>query len=43
MVTIHVAFDFPANTRLNLYDMQVRLVLDKTFSKRSIKLDVISL
>lgn len=43
LVTIQVATDFPATTRLSLYDMQGRLVLDKTFSEKNIQLDINSL
>jgi hypothetical protein len=39
-VTVRIAADFSATMRLSLYDMQGRLVLEKTFSERSIKLDV---
>lgn len=43
VVTIHLDNDSPAATRLSLYDMQGKLVIDKTFSERSIILDVKSL
>lgn len=38
-VTILVGTAFSSTTRLSLYDMQGRLVLDKTFGERSVQLD----
>jgi hypothetical protein len=40
MVTIELATALSGTSRVSLYDMQGRLVLDKTFSEKSIRLDV---
>jgi hypothetical protein len=40
MVTIELATALSGTSRVSLYDMQGRLVLDKTFSEKSIRLNV---